>query len=132
MPDLYLNPVFYGVQDVTLPIGRKARIMFPSDQGHVVGASIRSGTYPLVAFVHGWRDSNDGLCPEDVAQDYKAWGSVLHVLARCGFVVVAPDVHDVLTDPIRTAEVIEETVTWMHYRWDERGVLWRPSVFFDP
>jgi dienelactone hydrolase len=75
------------------------RIMFPSEAGNVFGAGVRPGTYPLVVFVHGWRNASDGLCPADETQDYRAWMSVLHLLARCGFVVAAPDVHDVVEDP---------------------------------
>jgi hypothetical protein len=129
---LYLNPVFYGIQDVTLPAERAARVMYPSDEGGVFGSPVRPGTYPLVVFVHGSRMASDGLCPEDLTQDYKAWGSVLHLLARCGFVVVAPDVQSVLRDTLTTADVIEEAIQWMHFQWEDRAVLWRPSVFVDP
>jgi pimeloyl-ACP methyl ester carboxylesterase len=130
--DLYLDPVAYGIQDVAVPPQRAVRIMFPSEAGNVFGASVRPGTYPLVVFVHGYRNASDGLCPTDITQDYRAWVSVLHLLARCGFVVAAPDVHDVVADSAVTTEVVEDVIRWMHFQWEHRAVLWGPSAFVDP
>ena len=64
MSDLYLDPVFYGIQDATLPSQRAVRVMFPSDEGNVFKASVRPGTYPLVVFVHGSRTASDGSAPK--------------------------------------------------------------------
>lgn len=131
--DLYINPVLYGVEDVTLPGERPAWVIYPSEDGAVWEAPIRPGTYPLIVFVHGSRNANDGvLCPPDISQDYQAWLPVLHLLARCGFVVLAPSMHDVLFSAGSGADAIEDAVHWMHFQWPQRAVLWRPGVFESP
>jgi dienelactone hydrolase len=134
MPDLYRNPVFYGIQDVSLADGRSARVMYPSAENYVFDAPLLDGTYPLIVFAHGSRkgSSDAPLCPKDDTQDYKRWTSVLHLLARCGFVVVAPALHNELPQPEAASEVLEQTVRWMHSDWDGRSVLVSPSVFTDP
>ncbi|KQR70090.1 hypothetical protein ASF98_23440 [Arthrobacter sp. Leaf337] len=133
MPDLFNNPAFYGIQDGAIEDGRGLRIMYPTAENYVFDAPILDGPYPLVVFAHGSRaGSGVQLCPTDVSQDYKRWTSVLYVLARCGFVVAAPDLSNTLSDPVSASIVLEETVRWMHRHWDGREVLFRPSVFLDP
>lgn len=91
------------------------------------------GTYPLVAFAHGDRSSEPDLCPSDRTQDYRRWGSVLHLLARCGFVVVSPAVHDVLNDSEAAAMRVEAAVNWVRSSWAHREVLHRAPMFYlDP
>jgi Chlorophyllase len=134
--NLYLDPVSYGIDDVTLPdSGTAARVYFPTEGHLVFKAPVRRGTYPLVIFVHGHRQAfaaDDVLCPPDVSQDYKAWSAILHLLARCGFVVVSPDVHATLSPPEHAVDVVEEAVRWIHHGWRGNRVLWRPAVFIDP
>lgn len=132
MTDLYSNPVFYGIQDVAMADGRAARIMYPTLENFVFDAPRLNGTYPLVVFVHGSRTNDRSLCPPDDSLDYKRWTSVLYLLAQRGFIVVSPDVHDVLREPEAAAAVIEDTVRWMQHSWEGKDVLHRPSVFVDP
>jgi len=80
--DLYSDPVLYGIEDVTLPGGRPAWVIYPSDDGAVLAAPIPPRTYPLVVLVHGMRPAKDGvLCPGDISKDYQAWERVLHLMA---------------------------------------------------
>lgn len=133
MSDLFNNPAFYGIQDLSFEDGRGLRVMYPTAENYVFDAPLLDGTYPLVVFAHGSRaGSGVQLCPKDTSQDYKRWTSVLYLLARSGFVVVAPDVSDILHDPASASEVLEETVHWMHSHWSGRQVLFRPFVFQDP
>jgi hypothetical protein len=133
---LYYSPVYYGLNDVAVPEGTgtfAARIYYPSDEMEVRDVPIRAGIYPLIAFAHGDRESERGLCPPDITGDYKRWGAVLHLLARCGFVVVSVAVHDVLVDAERTAERIEAAVRWARASWQHRQSLHQPMVFYmDP
>lgn len=145
MVDLYEEPTLYGIQDVTVPGGTDfpMRIYYPSDQGAVFGVPIRPGTYPLVAFAHGQRqgggvDSENLLfgnqpgCPDDVTLDHQRWSAVLHLLARCGIVVVAPALHDVLTSSEASAERLEAAIRWVRLEWEHRIVLWGRDLFLDP
>jgi hypothetical protein len=110
--DLLYAPVNYGYQDYTLSLTgfgvRKARIYFPSFGTTPSTAAIRSGRYPLVVFCHGQRDPKDGLCPPNPSLDYARWTPLLRLLARCGFVVMAPNM-----DGIYSAEPLEQYIAWM-------------------
>src|SRR3954447_10069605 len=132
VPDLYRDPVQYGINDVTIPGVGPARIIFPAAGGNIFTAPVRPGTYPLVVFVHGDRSAESWLCPPDITHDYRRWMRILHLLAECGFVVVAPDVHAMVYSGDDTADAIEETVRWMHFHWQDRDVLWLPGEFLDP
>ncbi len=58
---------------------------------------------------------------------------MLHLLARCGFVVVAPAVHDVILDADRTATRLEGAIAWARTEWAHRDVLFHPAVaYLDP
>ena len=108
-------PVFYGYQDTiavlrpevhsggaaevvssasarigpgeTAVFGHPVRIWFPSLDGSPQHAQILEGCgrYPLVILAHG-------SCPED-EDHYQLWFELPAVLARCGYVVVMPDLH---------------------------------------
>lgn len=134
MPDLFNNPAFYGIQDLSFDNDRGIRVMYPTEENYVFDTPLLDGTYPLVVFAHGSRASSGQirLCPEDESQDYKRWTSVLHLLARSGFIVAAPDLHRVLLSGEAASTVLEDTVRWMQREWDGRQVLSRPSVFVDP
>jgi hypothetical protein len=133
---LYYNPVMYGINDVTIPHGDGsfgARIYYPSEEVEVLNVAVRKGMYPLIAFAHGDRSNEPSLCPTDTTQDYKKWGSVLHLLARCGFVVIAPAVHDVLRDSELTAIRVERAIGWIRTSWAHRGVIHEPQMLYlDP
>jgi hypothetical protein len=133
---LYYSPVFYGINDVTIPEAGGsfgARIYYPSEEDGVFDVSVRTGEYPLVAFAHGDRSSEPSLCPADRTEDYKRWGAVLHLLARCGFVVISPAVHDVIFDPIQSAIRMETAIGWARSSWAHREVLHRPGLMYlDP
>jgi hypothetical protein len=132
----YYNPVMYGINDVTIPdgkVGFGARIYYPSDEVEVRDVQILNGTYPLVAFAHGERRSESGLCPPDVTEDYKRWGAVLHLLARCGFVVISVAVHDVISSSEATAIRVERAISWIRSSWQYRAVLHQPAqLYMDP
>jgi len=133
---LYYDPVYYGINDVLIPEDGGsfgARIYYPSEEMEVRDVPIRDGTYPLIAFAHGDRSGEVGLCPPDRTEDYKKWGAVLHLLARCGFVVVSVAVHDVVNDSQTAARRMETAIAWTRNSWTHRGVLFRPlQVYLDP
>jgi hypothetical protein len=146
MADLYADPTLYGIEDVTVPSDSgdfPLRIYYPSDQGGVHGVAVRPGTYPLVAFAHGMRtgggQDGDSLltgpepgCPSDVTQDYQRWSAVLHLLARCGIVVVSPRLDDVISSSDVSAARLEEAIRWVRFEWTNRTVLWGREMFLDP
>lgn len=132
---LYDDPVFYGIRDVTIPADGAAfaaRIYFPSHDGAVFTAPIRPGTYPLVVFAHGDRSGETHLCPPDRTGDHRRWDAVLHLLARCGFVVLSPAVHDVVSSSEAAAARLETAIRWLRTEWEHRVVLRKPDVFIDP
>jgi hypothetical protein len=146
MVDLYREPVLYGIDDVTVS-GEGGtfgmRIYYPSEEGSVFGVPIRPGTYPLVVFAHGQReargtDSESLLfgpepgCPEDSTLDHRRWSAVLHLLARCGFVVAAPALSDVIDSSEISAARLEAAIQWMRWEWEHRVVLWGRELFLDP
>lgn len=131
--DYYYSPVMYGINDVTIPDGDSsfgARIFYPSEEVEVRDVTILNGTYPLVAFAHGDRRFEPGLCPTDIANDYKRWGAVLHLLARCGFVVISPAVDDVINDSEASAIRMEKAIAWIRSSWAHRSVLHRPPLLY--
>jgi hypothetical protein len=146
MANLYEEPILYGIEDVTVPAEGgefRMRIYYPSDEGSVFGVPIRPGTYPLVAFAHGQRqgggvDTESLLfgpepgCPDDVSLDHQRWSAVLHMLARCGIVVVSPALHDVVSSSEVSAARLEAAVRWARLEWEHRGVLWGRELFLDP
>lgn len=108
-------PVFYGYQDTTAvfppvahqartpagtamasalggpggnrALGHRVRVWFPSLDGSPQHAPILRGCgrYPLVILAHG-------SCPQDDDQ-YQKWFELPAVLARCGYVVIVPELH---------------------------------------
>lgn len=57
---------------------------------------------------------------------------MFHLLARCGFVLVAPAMSDVIASSEASAARLETAISWMRGQWQHRVVLSRPSVFVDP
>jgi hypothetical protein len=134
MANLYYEPVFYGVEDVIVQGDARSfglRIYYPSENDTGWEVPLRRGEYPLVVFAHGDRAGAPNLCPPDRTEDYKRWGAVLHLLARCGFVVAAAAMHDVFYTEDAGAARLEETVRWMRERWVGRGVLHHPAEFVE-
>jgi dienelactone hydrolase len=137
MANLYYSPVFLGIQDSVIEADTgsfEVRVFYPSERPFTGEVIVRSGTYPLVIFAHGDRTTRaqqSQLCPADVTEDYKRWNRVLRLLARCGLVVAAPAVHDVLNDSEITAARLEETVKWMRTQWIGKETLYGPDVFDD-
>ena len=111
MADLYYSPVSYGIHDLdasgeTGQFG--LRVYYPSEEDTLYNATIRPGLYPLVVFAHGDRAYENSFCPVDKTQDYKRWGAVLHLLARCGMVVAVPAMHDVVVgSPVERLSVLK-------------------------
>jgi hypothetical protein len=140
MSALYWNPTYYGIDDVTVGPGAftssgstepfAARVYFPTDYS-TLPISIRPGTYRLIVFTHGDRSAPrpDPLCPPDIALDYQRWEAALNMLARCGFVVVSPDVSDVSYSAEQMADRIEATVAWMRRGWRHASSLQLSPVF---
>lgn len=77
-----LAPVFYGIRDHALP--SPCRVFYPSLDGAVWSAQPLDGCgrYPLILFLHG-------NCDE--SEHYKKWYELPGQLARCGYVVVVPE-----------------------------------------
>ncbi len=99
------------------------------------------GVFPLVAFAHGVRYpcQPDFLCERrpsnvdadaaTVAQDYQQWSGLLGTLARWGFVVVAPDLHWIVSDayarPALGGRVaaLDAALRWVRTRWRLREMV---------
>jgi dienelactone hydrolase len=122
--DLYLSPTFYGIEDVSIAATTgasfEARVYFPTDVDYSQPAVLRPGRYDLVVFAHGARGPGtpgEGLCPEDWSHDHQLWEEVLHRLARCGYVVVAPELSSVGGRIEPSIDRIAATVAWMRRDW---------------
>ena len=129
--DLYSEPVSYGINDLSIPSptgGFNARMYYPSFEGTVRDVAIRPGKYPLLAFAHGDRRGDSSLCPRDRTRDHQRWTSVLHLLAKCGYVVIAPAVADTIHSIESTAARLETAVRWIRGSWVHRGSLFTPPV----
>lgn len=128
-------PVFYGYRDATAifpPVvhpghaglsvatasvrigpGHPVRVWFPSLDGSPQHAQILEscGRYPLVILAH---DS----CPED-EDHYQKWFELPAVLARCGYVVVVPELH--LGAPSANEaeqQLIGKLAAWARSEWE--------------
>lgn len=134
MPDLYLSPTLYGIEDVAIAGAAgsfPARVYFPTDVDYSQPAVMRPGKYDLVVFAHGARGPGtpgEGLCPEDWSNDYQLWEEPLHLLARCGFVVVAPELSSVNVRLEQSVERIGATVAWMRRNWSQASSLWQEDL----
>jgi hypothetical protein len=134
VPDLYLSPSFYGIEDVEITSAAgsfPARVYFPTDVDYLEPAVIRPGKYDLVVFAHGARGpgtSGEGLCPEDWSNDYQLWEEVLHLLACCGFVVVALELSSISVGLEQSVERIGATVAWMRRNWSQASSLWQEDL----
>ena len=135
MSSLYLSPTFYGGEDVSIPGAAgtfQARIYFPTDVEYSQPPVLRPGKYDLVVFAHGARGpgtAGDGLCPEDWSHDHHLWEEVLHLLARCGYVVVVPELSSVGVSLDESIDRIADTVAWMRRDWTHAASLsWDDSL----
>lgn len=129
MTELYYYPVSYGIHDLvgngdTGQFG--LRIYYPSEEDSPYDAPIRPGRYPLVVFAHGDRAYENRFCPLDDSRDYTRWGAVLHLLARCGMVVIVPAMHDIVGSADQAAVRIEDAVTWVRRNWAGNATIHKP------
>jgi pimeloyl-ACP methyl ester carboxylesterase len=138
------TPVFYGHRDYTLHfplrpvvahagfdfpgpgaelpgITARCRVFFPSVDGSPDGAPIlrNCGRYPLVIFAHGH-------CGE--ADHFEKWFELPATLARCGNVVIVPDLPltNGGTSPSENDEEVEllrRLIRWARTDWEFRHVL---------
>jgi alpha/beta superfamily hydrolase len=118
-----LAPVFYGYEELGPSQGAPValRVFYPSLEGAPLDAPLLTclGNYPLVAFLHG-------QCDE--AEHYKRWFLLPAVLARCGFVVVVPELSwgggqypwDASSGQYDTAL---DVIDWMWTGWSGRDWL---------
>ena len=124
---LLYEPVFYGIEDFSYTsVGgqsHQARLYYPALDGTVHNIPILPGNFPLVSFAHGFRTAQDDLCPRDTSQDYQAWDAVLHLLARCGIVVVSPDLTGYLDKPDVAAEIVENAILWVYTSWQYQNAI---------
>lgn len=121
-PSLH-NPSFYGVRDID-ETGFGIRLYFPSWDGAVWSAPIADGTFPLVIFLHGERQGERTLCPEDTRDDHKRWWSSLHLAARFGLVVACPQLSDVVSaDPTSVLPRVTDTIDHLRTQWEHRDHL---------
>jgi len=124
----------YGIEDVAIAGAAgsfPARVYFPTDVDYSQPAVMRPGKYDLVVFAHGARGPGTpgaGLCPEDWSNDYQLWEEPLHLLARCGFVVVAPELSSVHVRLEPSVERIGATVAWMRRNWSQASSLWQEDL----
>ncbi len=129
--DLYYAPAGWWPEQISISGSGQpfaAMVYYPTAFNQ---ATITPGTYPLVVFAHGDRTNEPTLCPADIEHDYRRWSGVLGLWARCGFVVVAPDLHDILNSSEETGARLAATIGWMRGDWVHREVLFRPSEVSD-
>ena len=123
---LVYDPVFYGIEDIApRNPSFRARIYYPSQDGAPVSAPIYRGKYPIVLFVHGFRAEGQ-FCTADVSRDYTRWRETLGLLARCGFVVVSPDVSGHLSSQgvdENSIGLLISAVDWLREKWIYRDML---------
>jgi dienelactone hydrolase len=99
--------------------GFRVRVFFPSWDGAVWSAPIAEGTYPLVVFMHGQRDSGDGICPPDITNDYQRWWAALFRLATTGVIVAVPDLSGVVSaDPTTVVPRLQQTIHFIRNVWE--------------
>lgn len=136
-----LAPVFYGVRDELAsfpprviaaasahPGGpapeptHRCRVFFPSLDGSPETARILAGCgrYPAVVFAHGH-------CFKD-AEHYKLWNELPAELARCGYVVVVPELLQIgggtaPADADGDLELLGEFADWLRTRWEHRATV---------
>jgi len=114
-----LAPVFYGVREYAQP--SPCVVFFPSLDGSVASAPILEGCgrYPLILLAHGH-------CGE--AQHYKKWYELPAQLARCGNVVVVPELPATSGgtypwDPNQDLQVMANLMSWLRNLWPHRNML---------
>jgi hypothetical protein len=118
-----LAPVFHGRRDYGPRQGNAPvalRVFFPSIDASPATASILAGCgrYPAILFAHG-------QCQGD-ANHYRRWVQLPAQLARAGYVVVVPQIPDILTTPNPAHPALEamaDTLGWLRRTWEHRQVL---------
>jgi len=129
------EPSSVGFRDVD---GPSLRIYYPALPPGGVNAPVvpldsNQVSYRPVLFIHGQRETGEGgLCPPDITADHTRWGSVLELLGRCGFVVIAVNVSDTNFNPEAAAQDALEGLVWARESWDDRAVITEPPILVDP
>lgn len=116
------HPVFWGFQDVGTPQGapRDIRIYYPTDKGFTDAPPILQqciGRWPVVLFLHG--QPPNGI---DIAGYQRRFALIGADLARCGYVVVAPNHGAELPKSDRAPELVAQAmadVAWVREQWSE-------------
>lgn len=103
------------------PLTGKTRIFFPSLDGSPFSAPILAGCgkYPLIVFAHGH-------CGE--ANHFRKWYELPATLARCGNVVLVPDLPNTANGTTPSANdadliFIRNLITWARKQWAHKDVL---------
>jgi pimeloyl-ACP methyl ester carboxylesterase len=102
------------------------RVFFPTVDGSPDSAAILTpvGGFPLIVFVHG-------ECNEP--EHYKKWFLLPAQLARCGYVVVVPELPgiaggDEAPEVTGDLALLWQFIDWMRTRWEHRETL-MPAPF---
>lgn len=140
-----LAPVFYGYRDyeaVFAPVVAEmrapgaitgsvlprhpCRVFFPTLDGSPDSAAILApvGGFPLIVFVHG-------ECKEP--EHYKKWFLLPAQLARCGYVVVIPELPGIIAgdeapEVAGDLALLWQFINWMRTGWEHRETL-MPAPF---
>lgn len=127
------EPTGYSYQDITSP---RLRVYYPSRSAGSPGAPPIvppvGSPYPVVLFAHGQRSDVDALCPTDLENDYTRWDTILPLLARCGFVVVSPDLHLSIFRPADAAAAVLQAHRWVRREWVHQAIVRQPDVIIEP
>ncbi len=134
IPDV-AHPVYWGVQDLTR--SRKPRnpspprnmlIYYPAGRGEQHPSLLRLciARWPVVLFLHG--DPPSGV---PINNWYRSWWELGSTLARCGYVVVVPQLSNgdtnapISNDAATIAAAVADTmsdINWVRTQW--RGAPW--------
>ncbi len=101
------------------------RVFFPSLDGSPASAAIlrNCGRYPLIVFAHGHCPADQG----DSAQ-FRLWFEIPSLLARSGYIVVAPKLPQIESGAPPTAAdgdlaLLRGFIDWIHTVWEFRDTV---------
>ncbi|PSR53059.1 hypothetical protein AHMF7605_05725 [Adhaeribacter arboris] len=122
-----LTPVFYGFKDYSATDGvpGKCRVFYPSIDGSPQNAAILPARYlyPLIILAHGHCDEMN---------HYTKWFQLPAQLARCGYVVVVPEMPGISIHPSHPEHPsltrLGQIVTWMRLGWPHSNLLYSSAV----
>ncbi|QMU28342.1 alpha/beta hydrolase family protein [Adhaeribacter radiodurans] len=122
-----LTPVFYGFKDYSTTEGvpGKCRVFFPTIDGSPQNATILPArySYPLIILAHGHCDEMN---------HYTKWFQLPAQLARCGYVVVVPEMPGISIHPSNpdhpSLTRLAQIVTWMRSGWPHSNLLFSSAA----